>query len=104
MNSEEKDKERRIIVSDDRRCHMNDGEIYELPESSRRVQNIECANKQRSGSRTKIYEDSYSRKDGKRMRATETIDSEMDNQLFNPGGSTFLKTKETMLETKINSY
>ncbi|CAG8825769.1 21120_t:CDS:1, partial [Gigaspora rosea] len=83
---EEKDKERRIVVSDDRRCHVNDGKIYELPESSRKVQNIECADKQWSDSRAKMYEDSDNRKDGNCMRATETIDSEMDNPLFDPGG------------------
>ncbi|CAG8572635.1 43175_t:CDS:2 [Gigaspora margarita] len=38
------------------------------------------------------------------MDITEFVTNETVDQLFNPGGSIFLKTKETKLESKTNSY
>ncbi|CAG8509516.1 17951_t:CDS:2, partial [Gigaspora rosea] len=83
MYSKKENKERRIVVSDNRRYHMNDRKICNLPKSSRKVQNIECANKQQSGFGIKMYEVVDIRADYKHMNIAKTIDNERNNLIFN---------------------
>ncbi|CAG8811125.1 29490_t:CDS:2, partial [Gigaspora margarita] len=87
MGSEKEDKERKI-VNDDRRYHINDKKMEDLPISDREGVMVV----------SKVGDIS------KHMNVIETIENEMNNPLFDPGGSTFLKTKETVLEAKINLY
>ncbi|CAG8835437.1 28374_t:CDS:2, partial [Gigaspora margarita] len=97
MGSEKEDKERKI-VNDDRRYHMNDKKMEYLPISDREViQNIKYAKKG-------VMVASGVGDISKHMYVIETIENEMNNPLFDPGGSTFLKMKEIVLEAKINSY
>ncbi|KAF0509737.1 hypothetical protein F8M41_018536 [Gigaspora margarita] len=82
-------KERRIVVSSNRRYQVSDKKIDKLPESSKELQDIECADKQRSGSGEKVFEVVNIRKDGKRIDINAIIDNEMNDLLFDPGGSVF---------------
>ncbi|CAG8715213.1 3392_t:CDS:2 [Gigaspora margarita] len=74
---------------------IGDKKSNDLPESAIEViRNTNCAEKSK-GVTSEVSEC---------MEVNESVANETVDQLFDPGGSTFLKTKETKLESKINSY
>ncbi|CAG8819030.1 39412_t:CDS:2, partial [Gigaspora margarita] len=90
----EGDKERRI-VSNNRKYQTSDEKIDDLPELSREVQGIECADKWWSGSVAKLSEISNIREDSKRI---DYIPYSTLEEVFSR------KRKKTKLESRINSY